>query len=202
MKSKPFRPSFCARAVTISQSALAWPGGSTAFLMRCTRRSALVNVPSFSAQQVAGRTTSASFVVSVGRKARSVPVRPINVAEVGNLSNVRVASEQREILDDALKSANQRTYMRGDARKHSKCLLPCISSLIMRPLETTLLKTRQRGFRHTTSSARAQYARLTMPSRPNSVSSINSLLSCSSVTSTRTLRIFSPRLRRLVSSAV
>ena len=47
------------------------------------------------------------------RKARSVPVRPINVAEVGNLSNVRVASEQHEIRDDALKPLNQRTYMRG-----------------------------------------------------------------------------------------
>jgi hypothetical protein len=73
-----------------------------------------------------------------------------------------------------------------------KCLLPCISSLIMRPLETTLLKTRQRGFRHTTSSARAQYARLTTPSRPNSVLSIDSLLTCFGVISTRTLRIFSP----------
>jgi hypothetical protein len=46
------------------------------------------------------------------RKARSVPVRPINVAEVGNLSNVRVASEQREIRNDALKPPNQQTYMR------------------------------------------------------------------------------------------
>jgi deoxyribodipyrimidine photo-lyase len=47
------------------------------------------------------------------RKARSVPVRPTNVAEVCNLSNVRLALEQRETRDDALKPSNQRTYMRG-----------------------------------------------------------------------------------------
>ena len=33
----------------ISQSARAWPGGSTALRTRCTRRSVLVKVPSFSA---------------------------------------------------------------------------------------------------------------------------------------------------------
>jgi deoxyribodipyrimidine photo-lyase len=47
------------------------------------------------------------------RKARSIPVRPINAAEVDNLSDVRVASEQREIRDDTLKTPNQRTYARG-----------------------------------------------------------------------------------------
>ena len=42
----------------ICQSGLASPGGSTALRTRCTRRSVLVNVPSFSAKQVAGRMTS------------------------------------------------------------------------------------------------------------------------------------------------
>ena len=43
----------------ISQSYFDSPGPSTAFRTRLTRRSPLVNVPSFSAKQVPGRTTSA-----------------------------------------------------------------------------------------------------------------------------------------------
>ena len=49
----------------ICQSAFASPGGSCAFLHFWTRRSVEVWVPSFSAKQVAGRTTLASCAVSV-----------------------------------------------------------------------------------------------------------------------------------------
>ncbi len=49
----------------ICQSGRACPGAWTALRTRCTRRSLLVKVPSFSAKQVAGRTTSASFAVSL-----------------------------------------------------------------------------------------------------------------------------------------
>ena len=49
----------------ISQSARASPGGSTALRTRWTRRSELVNVPSFSANTAAGKTTSAKRVVSL-----------------------------------------------------------------------------------------------------------------------------------------
>ena len=49
----------------MSRSDRASPGGSTAFSERCTVRSALVKVPVFSPQAAAGRTTSASWAVSV-----------------------------------------------------------------------------------------------------------------------------------------
>jgi len=58
-QSKPFRPIFFAIIAMISQSYFASPGPSTAFRTRLTRRSPLVNVPSFSAKHVPGRTTSA-----------------------------------------------------------------------------------------------------------------------------------------------
>ncbi len=49
----------------ISQSARASPGGSTALLRSCTRRSVFENVPSTSAKAAAGRTMSAILAVSV-----------------------------------------------------------------------------------------------------------------------------------------
>ena len=49
----------------ISQSGRVCPGGSTALRTRCTRRSVLVKVPSFSAYSAAGRKTSAYLAVSV-----------------------------------------------------------------------------------------------------------------------------------------
>ena len=49
----------------IHQSDLASPGGSTAFRTRCTRRSVLVKVPSFSAKEAAGSTTCACLADSV-----------------------------------------------------------------------------------------------------------------------------------------
>ncbi len=58
----PMRP---AMSQTIRQSSRASPGGSTALRTRCTRRSVFVKVPSFSAKQAEGSTTSASRAVSV-----------------------------------------------------------------------------------------------------------------------------------------
>ena len=58
-QSKPLRPIFFASRPMISQSYFDSPGPSTAFRTRLTRLSPLVNVPSFSAKQVPGRTTSA-----------------------------------------------------------------------------------------------------------------------------------------------
>ncbi len=54
--------------MTICQSGRAWPGGSTALRTRWTRRSVLVNVPSTSANDAAGSTTSANSAVSVMNK--------------------------------------------------------------------------------------------------------------------------------------
>ncbi len=51
----------------ISKSVLAEPGGSIAGMTSCTRRSAFVNVPSFSRKLEAGRITSAYWVVSVSK---------------------------------------------------------------------------------------------------------------------------------------
>lgn len=56
-----------ASADRIRQSARAVPGGATAWRMRCTRRSQLVKVPSFSVKAAAGSTTSASRAVSLRR---------------------------------------------------------------------------------------------------------------------------------------
>jgi hypothetical protein len=58
-------PMRCAMEVRISQSARASPGASTAFRTLWTVLQVFVNVPSFSAQHAAGRTTSASCAVSV-----------------------------------------------------------------------------------------------------------------------------------------
>jgi hypothetical protein len=52
----------------MSRSGRASPGGSTARSDRCTVRSALVNVPSFSPHVAAGSTTSASCAVSVRKR--------------------------------------------------------------------------------------------------------------------------------------
>ena len=57
-----------ARSSRMSRSGRASPGGSTAFSDRCTVRSALVKVPVFSPQVAAGRTTSASWAVSVRKR--------------------------------------------------------------------------------------------------------------------------------------
>jgi hypothetical protein len=48
-----------ARSQIISESGRAWPRGAMARRTRCTRRSVLVKVPSFSAHDTAGRKTSA-----------------------------------------------------------------------------------------------------------------------------------------------
>ena len=64
-------PSRCANRLptsqTIHQSGRLSPTGGMAGRTRCTRRSLLVKVPSFSAKEVAGSTTSASSVVSWGK---------------------------------------------------------------------------------------------------------------------------------------
>ncbi len=49
----------------MSQSGRDWPTGGTAARQRCTRRSVLVKVPSFSAKLTAGRITSAISPVSL-----------------------------------------------------------------------------------------------------------------------------------------
>jgi hypothetical protein len=51
----------------MSKSVRAAPGGATAARTREIRRSLLVNVPSFSPQIAAGRTTSASALVGVSK---------------------------------------------------------------------------------------------------------------------------------------
>ena len=53
-----------ASSAVIHQSGRASPGGSIAARTRCTRRSELVNVPSFSANAAAGRKTWPSSAVS------------------------------------------------------------------------------------------------------------------------------------------
>jgi deoxyribodipyrimidine photo-lyase len=47
------------------------------------------------------------------RKARSIPVRPVNAARVSNLSNLRIASEQRELIDNELQDQNPLTSVLG-----------------------------------------------------------------------------------------
>ncbi len=70
----------------IFQSSRAWHGGSKAFRTRWTRRSVLVNVPSFSAKEAPGRTTSASSAVSVRKMSwttrNSAPARALRVRSV------------------------------------------------------------------------------------------------------------------------
>ena len=58
-------PMRLAMSHVICQSSLAWPGGATALRTRCTRLSVLEKVPSFSAKQADGSTTSAILAVSV-----------------------------------------------------------------------------------------------------------------------------------------
>jgi hypothetical protein len=53
-----------ASSAVIHQSGRASPGGGTAARTRCTRRSELVKVPSFSANAAAGRKTWPSSAVS------------------------------------------------------------------------------------------------------------------------------------------
>jgi hypothetical protein len=57
-----------ARSQMISLSGRAWPRGGIARRTRCTRRSVLVKVPSFSAQEVAGRKTSAKAADSLMKR--------------------------------------------------------------------------------------------------------------------------------------
>ena len=61
-------PSAFAIAQTIRQSSRASPGQSSALRTRFTRRSVFVNVPSFSANDEAGSTTSAYLRVESFRK--------------------------------------------------------------------------------------------------------------------------------------
>ena len=61
-------PSAAAMSQTMRQSSRASPGQSSAFRTRFTRRSVFVNVPSFSANDDAGSTTSAYFRVESFRK--------------------------------------------------------------------------------------------------------------------------------------
>ena len=55
----------CARSVRMCQSGRASPSGSSARRTRCTRPSMFVKVPSFSAKEAAGSTTSACAAVGV-----------------------------------------------------------------------------------------------------------------------------------------
>jgi len=63
------------------------------------------------------------------KKARSVPIRPINPAEVGNLSDLRVGSEQREMLDHALKPPNRRSDIHG-GRQQALEVLATVSQFV------------------------------------------------------------------------
>ena len=47
------------------------------------------------------------------RKARSIPVRPVNAARVANFSNLRIAPEQHEVLDYDLQDRNAQRRIRG-----------------------------------------------------------------------------------------
>lgn len=124
-------------------------------------------------------------------KARSVPVRPPNVAEVGNLSNVLVASEQREISDDTVKPSNQRTYIRGGRPQALEVLATLHQFVDYATARDYPAKNATTRF-----SVHHKFGTCSIhaPSRPNSVSGINSLLSCFGVISTRTLRIFFPHV--------
>src|SRR4029453_2278913 len=64
------------------------PVGSTAFPLRCTVRSALVKVPSFSPQVAAGSTTSANSAVSV----RKMSCTTTNSSSLARMRRMRASS--------------------------------------------------------------------------------------------------------------
>ena len=55
------------------------------------------------------------------RKARSIPVRPVNAARVNNLSNLRIPPEQNEMRDYDLQDQNAQRFIPGAASARSAC---------------------------------------------------------------------------------
>lgn len=56
------------------------------------------------------------------RKARSIPVRPVNAARVNNVSSIHIASQQHEVLDCDLHDRDAHRFIRGGLSRALKVL--------------------------------------------------------------------------------
>jgi deoxyribodipyrimidine photo-lyase len=95
------------------------------------------------------------------RKARSIPVRPVNAARVNNLSKLSIASESRERFNLELPDQNALRSVRGGRPQSLKTLTNLLKFAATRLNVNTPPKAGRRGFQRTTSSAHVQYEKFT-----------------------------------------